>query len=79
MKVTICICESCHKKGTKSVVFSLQNLISEHSVGDDIELSGSSSLGETNEGVCVAVDDTVFTVMPENTAEFFKEKILGML
>ncbi len=79
MKVTICICPSCHEKGTKSVVYSLQNLVSEYSVGDDVELSGSVSVGENDCGVCVAVDDCVYTVTPENVEKFFKERIMDNL
>ena len=73
MKITVCIGSSCHIKGSRQVVEQLQELISEKNVGDSVELAGTFCMGRCQEGVCVTVDDTFFSVSPDNVTEFFEE------
>ena len=75
MKVTVCIGSSCHIKGSRQVVEQLQKLISENNLGDKVELAGSFCLGRCQEGVCVTVDDTFFSVSPDTVVEFFENHI----
>ena len=77
MKVTICIGSSCHLKGSRQVVDQLQYLVREHNLGDKVELGGCFCMGECQQGVCVSVDDTVFSVSPETVGEFFEKEILA--
>ena len=76
MKITVCIGSSCHVKGSRLVVEQLQKLISENHVEDKVELGGTFCLGECQKGVCVTVDDTFFSVSPDNVNEFFTENVL---
>ncbi len=76
IKVTVCIGSSCHIKGSRQVVEQLQYLIAENKVGDKVELSGTFCMGKCQQGVCVTVDDTFYSVTPENVGEFFNEEVL---
>ena len=76
MKVTVCIGSSCHIKGSRSVVEELQKLISNNNLSDKVELAGTFCMGNCQQGVCVAIGETLFSVTPDTVAEFFKENIL---
>ena len=75
MKVTVCIGSSCHIKGSRQVVEKLQALISEHNLGEVVELGGTFCMGQCQKGVCVTVDDTFHSVTPETVGEFFANEI----
>ncbi|MGN1127640.1 MAG: (2Fe-2S) ferredoxin domain-containing protein [Candidatus Flemingiibacterium sp.] len=75
MKVTVCIGSSCHIKGSRQVVESLQELISRDSLGDKVELGGTFCMGRCQEGVCVMVDDTFHSVSPDSVEEFFEREV----
>lgn len=79
MKITVCIGSSCHIKGSRQVVERLQQLIAENSIGDKAELAGTFCLGKCQEGVCVTVDDSFYSVSPEAVDSFFEEHIMGAL
>ena len=76
MRITVCIGSSCHVKGSRQVVKSLQQLIAEHGLGDKVELSGTFCLSNCQKGVCVTVDGALFSVTPESVGEFFRENVL---
>ncbi|MBQ7785125.1 MAG: (2Fe-2S) ferredoxin domain-containing protein [Clostridia bacterium] len=76
MKVTVCIGSSCHVKGSRQVVRTLQQLIAEHNLGDKVELAGTFCMNKCQQGVCVTVDGEFHSVTPETAAEFFTEQIL---
>lgn len=76
MKITVCIGSSCHLKGSRIVVETLQELIKENNLTDTVELSGTFCLGRCQEGVCVTVDDKSFSLTPANTKSFFEKEIL---
>ena len=79
MKVTICIGSSCHIKGSRQVVETLQNLITENKLENKVELSGTFCMGKCQEGVCVSVDEQVFSVSPDTAKEFFNDNILAKI
>ena len=76
MKITVCIGSSCHIKGSRQVVEQLQYLISENNLGDKIELGGTFCMGKCQQGVCVTVDENLYSVTPDSVNEFFNENIL---
>ena len=76
MKVTICIGSSCHVKGSRYVVEKLEKLIENHSVSDKVELEGTFCLGECQQGVCVKIDNEIFSVSPDTVEEFFNDNVL---
>lgn len=75
MKITVCIGSSCHIKGSRKVVERIKELISEHKLENTVELSGTFCLGKCQQGVCVMVDDQVFSVSPETCDEFFNNNV----
>ena len=77
MKITVCIGSSCHIKGSRQVVEQLQYLIRENNLGDKVELSGTFCMGKCQQGVCVTVDDSFFSVKPDTVKDFFKENVLA--
>ena len=77
MKVTICIGSSCHLKGSRQVVETLQRLVAENDLGSKVELGGTFCIGNCQQGVCVTVDEQFFSVTPDNVNEFFETQILA--
>ncbi len=77
MKVTVCIGSSCHIKGSRQVVESLQKLIAQSGLGDKVELGGTFCMGKCQQGVCVSIDDAFHSVSPETVQDFFENEILS--
>lgn len=77
MKITVCIGSSCHLKGSRQVVQSLQELIAKNGLDDKIELSGTFCMGNCQQGVCVTLDGELFSLSPETTAQFFEREVLA--
>lgn len=76
MKVTVCIGSSCHIKGSRQVVEQLQYLIAQNDLKETVELGGTFCMGNCQKGVCVTVDDELYSVTPETAKEFFENEIL---
>lgn len=77
MKITVCIGSSCHIKGSRQVVEELQYLIHENNLNDKVELAGTFCMGKCQQGVCVTVDDTFYSVSPDSVKAFFTENVLA--
>lgn len=77
MKVTVCIGSSCHIKGSRPVVETIQKGIAEHDLKDKVELEGTFCMGKCQSGVCVSVDEAFHSVCPETAQEFFETEILA--
>lgn len=79
MKITVCIGSSCHLKGSRQVVEELQSLITDNSLKEKVELAGTFCMGNCQNGVCVTVDDSSFSLTPSDTKDFFNREILAKL
>lgn len=79
MVVTICIGSSCHLKGSRDIISSFQRLVSVHGLDGKVELTGSFCMGQCEKGVCVKVDDELFSVTPATAESFFNKEILGRI
>ena len=81
MRITVCIGSSCHVKGSRQVVRSLQQLIADHNLGDKVELGGTVCLCNCQKGVCVMTEtlktENFFSVTPESVEEFFRDNVLA--
>jgi NADH:ubiquinone oxidoreductase subunit E len=78
MKIKICIGSACHLKGSYEVIEILKNLVSQNDINGEIELMSSFCMGTCGKGVSVQIDDgEIFSILPENTKEFFEKEILG--
>ena len=80
MRITVCIGSSCHVKGSRQVVRSLQQLIADNQLGDKVELGGTFCLSNCQKGVCVSIEtletEDFFSVTPETVEDFFRENVL---
>ena len=76
LNVSICVGSACHMKGSKEVIAKLKELINAHGLQGKVLLNGSFCTGHCEYAVCVVIDDTVFSVRPETTEEFFNNEIL---
>ena len=76
MVITICIGSSCHLKGSRSIIQGLEKKIRENELCSQIELNGSFCTGECEKGVCVKIDDVLFSVSPETVDTFFENEVL---
>ena len=79
MVITVCIGSSCHLKGSREIVTKLNQLISENNLKKDIELVGSFCVGECMKGVCVKIEENLFSLSPEKTEVFFRNEVLRRL
>ena len=79
MKITVCIGSSCHIKGSRQVVEQLQTLIAKNDLSDKVELGGTFCMGECQQGVCVTVDEEIFSVTPDTVNEFFEKNVKGKI
>ena len=76
MVITICIGSSCHLKGSSSIIQGLEKKTRENGLCSQIELNGSFCTGECEKGVCVKIDDELFSVSPETVDTFFENEVL---
>ena len=79
MKITVCIGSSCHLKGSRQIVESLQERIASDGLTDRIELCGTFCLGDCQNDVSIKIDEELFSVSPENLDTFYKEQVLSRL
>lgn len=77
MKITVCIGSSCHVKGSHQVVRTLQQLIRDHHLDNQVQLAGTFCLSNCQQGVCVTVDDALYSVSPDTVEAFFNEQVLA--
>ena len=79
IKITVCIGSSCHLKGSRQVVEQLQYLIAKNNLNDKVELSGTFCMGKCQNGVCVKVNDELFSLTPDQVNEFFEKNVVEKL
>lgn len=79
IKITVCIGSSCHIKGSRQVVEQLQYLIAKNNLNDRVELSGTFCMGKCQNGVCVKVNDELFSLTPDQVNEFFEKNVVEKL
>lgn len=77
IKITVCIGSSCHIKGSRQVVEQLQYLIAQNNLGDKVELGGTFCMGKCQQGVCVSVNDELFSVSQDNVKDFFDKEVFA--
>ena len=79
MRVTICIGSSCHLKGSREIIKTLQELVAKNKLEDKVDLNGSFCTGNCMKGVCVTIDGQLYSLKPEDAESFFEKEILGRL
>ena len=76
MKITVCVGSSCHIKGSRQVVEQLQHLINANNISDKVELVGTFCMGQCQQGVCVTVNDSFYSVTPDTVDDFFEKEVV---
>lgn len=79
MVITICIGSSCHLKGSREIVRSMEQLIALHKLDQKVELNGAFCMGQCVKGVCVKVNEEIFSLSPDKAESFFAQEVLGRL
>ena len=79
MRITVCLGDSCHLKGTRRVAETLQQLIVENGLKDRIDLDGGFCMGKCRTGVSVTLDGAYYSLSPEITEDFFRTEVLPRL
>ncbi len=77
MKITVCIGSSCHIKGSRQVVETLQNLIKENNLEEKVQLGGTFCMGNCQKGVCVTLDGEFYSLTPDTVEEFFSSEVVA--
>jgi NADH:ubiquinone oxidoreductase subunit E len=75
----ICVGTSCHLKGSYNVVTCFQRLIEQNQLHGKVEVQLAFCMKHCQEGVCVSVDDRIFSVMPESSEDFFQDNVLPVV
>ena len=79
MKISVCIGSSCHLKGSRQVVEQLQRLIAENNLKDKVELNGTFCMGNCQNGVCVTLDEKLYSLNEETVEPFFEKEVLARM
>jgi NADH:ubiquinone oxidoreductase subunit E len=80
MVVSVCIGSACHLKGSYEIINELQRLVSEHGLGEQVEIKAVFCLQECGKGVSVKVDEgSVHFLTRNNVREFFASQVLTVL
>ena len=79
--VQVCVGSSCHLKGSQEIIELLEGAVQEHSLEEEVVLSGNFCIGKCNRvGVTVQVNDDIHVgVTRENFRDFFKKNILDVI
>lgn len=76
MNITICIGSSCHLKGSRKIINTLDQLSTDNNLQDQVTMAGSFCMGRCTEGVCVTLDGEFFSLTPETAEDFFNNEVL---
>ena len=79
MKITVCIGSSCHLKGSRYVVETLQKLVAENKLEDKVELAGTFCMGRCKDGLSQTEDAEIYSVSRATVEDFFKNDVLAKL
>lgn len=79
MRVTICIGSACHLKGSREVIQQLQTLVAKNGLAATVDLNGAFCSNNCVNGVCVTIDESIFSVSPDTVEAFFTKEIMGRL
>jgi NADH:ubiquinone oxidoreductase subunit E len=78
MKITVCIGSSCHLKGARQIVETLQTLIAENHLEKQVALCGAFCMGNCTNGVSVKLDGKPFSLQPETVKDFFANEVMKL-
>lgn len=75
-ELKICVGSACHLKGSYDVIEIFKYLIRDRDVSDKVEIKAAFCLGHCTEAVSVSLDGNIYSVTPDNAAEFFDKYVM---
>lgn len=80
VKISVCIGSACHLKGSYNVINSLQELIEENGLGDQVGIEAVFCLNHCTQAVSVKVNDgEVESVSAQSVKEFFNTSVKPLI
>jgi NADH:ubiquinone oxidoreductase subunit E len=77
--IVICVGSSCHVRGSDEVAATLERLIEQEGLSEQVELIGTFCMDHCSMGVSVRVGERVFQLRPEEAEPFFYREVLPRL
>ena len=78
IRVNVCIGSSCHLKGSRLVIETLQSLLAENGLADEFALVGTFCMGNCTNGVCLQMNEKSYSVGPSDVEALFEKEMLGL-
>jgi NADH:ubiquinone oxidoreductase subunit E len=76
----LCMGSACHQLGVYEVLPALQRLLSEHDLGQTVDIRGAFCLGPCMNGIVLEIGKRQFlNINPENVQQQFEAEILPYL
>ena len=66
-------------KGSRESIEKMQKRVAANGLSEQVAVNGAFCSGNCDHGVCVTVEDQLYSLKPEDTEEFFQKEILGRL
>lgn len=76
-ELKICVGSACHLKGSYEVIEIFKHLIRSENVSDKVEIKAAFCLGHCTEAVSVSLEGKIYSVNPDNAAEFFNKFVMS--
>lgn len=75
MVIKVCVGSACYIKGSHNIINSLENLIKDNNLTEQVELKASFCLEHCTKAVAVQVDEDFFAVDTNEVEDFFNNNI----
>jgi len=80
LTVSVCVGSSCYVRGSDQVAETLETLIAQQELEEEVALIGSFCMDACSMGVSVRVGDRVFRgIRPESVERVFAEELLPVI
>lgn len=80
INLNVCVGSACHIKGSYNVINTLQQIIEESNLSNNVTVKAIFCLGHCTEGVSVKIDDgEVYSVSGTTARKFFETEVLPRL
>ncbi|MEA5083772.1 MAG: (2Fe-2S) ferredoxin domain-containing protein [Lachnospiraceae bacterium] len=79
IELKVCVGSSCHVRGSYNVLQTFQQMVEEGQLHEKIEIKAAFCVKNCQAGVSITVNDTVYSVKPEQARSFFNETIMPLI
>ncbi|SFI30597.1 hypothetical protein SAMN05192551_11151 [Tindallia magadiensis] len=76
--IHVCVGSACHLKGSYNVISAMQEMITQHGVGDQVEAKALFCMDQCGESVSVRIgnEEAVYSLTENEVEGFFAEQIV---